>query len=657
MTLNEYLLDNPQAVEGLFTKIFGKYMLRYYDHADYIVKFDNYAETSYQDSKNKKIVISMANVIAMLKHDINVLAVAYHELAHTLYTDDLERDKIRKKVIDHMWLTLKPYHSNTAVDPYYGIATQLHNGDTFHMIWNVLEDTRIERLLTQDFPFLKEIVEPLKTMIDPGDDDLFMWRSQKGSPSQKIVDLAEEFCSPKKKSQIVKAKIIYDIFEELYLKKMLDAAKLPKDQQNSTKGSPQLDAYESTQDIKKQMINAQHAESLQERMQQHKKTSDDVADQIEKLDEKYQATRNDSTLEHNAKVESLQELNREQERLERKKELANLEIEDYKKRIEELTGKEYSEITKKDAQDELNEVRLLETNNDHEKAVKSILENMKQTLVEQQDLQNYANSVVYYDINKPTNYVTPISKVYSPKQKLRNGMSAAMAKRYTLDLSNKVNVGRIVNSKANRTAPQVFYGRGKDISFTKKVVIFQDVSSSTHAFKHMFSSIAHSLANAFESVEWWGYGDYIFEKAKKDYDKDTRSLGDVHNLPINGTNASRLLNVMKKYKNKDYTYVIITDGDMNNIFKDIETWNYFKDKIAVVGFIDQEIKNHAPHHVDLLSKLAKSLGYQPKDTDKIQDIIDKANINLNTFHNAKNTMPLIVHGVNGVMELVKNRLR
>lgn len=656
MTLNEYLLDNPQAVEGLFTKIFGKYMLRYYDHADYIVKFDNYAETSYQDSKNKKIVISMANVIAMLKHDINVLAVAYHELAHTLYTDDLERDKIRKKVIDHMWLTLKPYHSNTSVDPYYEVANQLHNGDTFHMIWNVLEDTRIERLLTKDFPFLQEIVEPLKTMIDPGDDDLFMWRSQKGKPSQKIVDLAEEFCSPKKKSQLAKAKIIYDIFEEIYLKKMLDAAKLPKDKQNSTKGSPQLDAYESTKDIKRQISNAQHTESLQERMQQHKKISDDVADQIEKLDEKYQATRNDSTLEHNAKVQSLQELNREKERLERKQEIANLEIEEYKKRIEELTGKEYSEITKKDAQDELNEVRLLETNNDHEKAVKSILENMKQTLVEQQDLQNYANSVVYYDTTKPTLHY-PISKVYSPKQKLRNGMSAAMAKRYTLDLSNKVNVGRIVSSKANRTAPQVFYGRGKDISFTKKVVIFQDVSSSTHAFKHMFSSIAHSLANAFESVEWWGYGDYIFEKAKKDYDKDTRSLGDAHHLPINGTNASRLLNVMKKYKNKDYTYVIITDGDMNSIFKDIDTWNYFKDKIAVVGFIDQEIKNHAPHHVDLLSKLAKSLGYQPKDTDKIQDVIDKAHINFSTFHNAKNTMPLIVHGVNGVMELVKNRLR
>ena len=232
MKINEYLLDNPKAVEGLFTKIFGKYMLRYYDTQDYTVTFSTHEDTSYQDSRNKRIVISLNNVIAMLQKDVNVLAVAYHELAHTLYTNDIERDKIRQKTYDlisqHLQGTLKDSNQE------YNVSRLLRQDHIVHNVWNTVEDTRIERLLIQEFPFLKDIVDPLRTIIDPHDDELFKWRTGIGTPSPTIVELAEEYCSPKKKSQIHRAAILRDIIVELYLQEYID-----KSNEQFTNSDPQ----------------------------------------------------------------------------------------------------------------------------------------------------------------------------------------------------------------------------------------------------------------------------------------------------------------------------------------------------------------------------------------------------------------------------------
>ena len=114
---------------------------------------------------------------------------------------------------------------------------------------------------------------------------------------------------------------------------------------------------------------------------------------------------------------------------------------------------------------------------------------------------------------------------------------------------------------------------------------------------------------------------------------------------------------MKKYRNKDYTYVIITDGDMNSIFDDIDLWNYFKEKIAVVGFLDKTIKEHAPHNVDVLAEIAKSKGYRVSPNESIREIVKNAQIAEHDFYNNKMINPIIVKSVNGVMQLVKNRLR
>jgi hypothetical protein len=114
---------------------------------------------------------------------------------------------------------------------------------------------------------------------------------------------------------------------------------------------------------------------------------------------------------------------------------------------------------------------------------------------------------------------------------------------------------------------------------------------------------------------------------------------------------------MKKYKNLDYTYVIITDGDMSSVFKDKETWDYFKNKTVVTGFLTQDIKKNSPHSIDLFSEIAKLNGYYPTPQDDLQDISNYANITRDTFHDELKLMPIIYKGIDSVMQLVKNRLK
>lgn len=654
MKINDYLLDNPKAVEGLFTKIFGKYMLRYYDTQDYSVTFSTHEDTSYQDSKNKRIVISLNNVIAMLQKDVNVLAVAYHELAHTLYTNDIERDKIRQKTYDlisqHLKETLKDSHQE------YNISRLLRQDHIVHNVWNTVEDTRIERLLMKDFPFLKDIVDPLRTIIDPHDDELFKWRTGIGTPSPTIVELAEDYCSPKKKSQIHRAAILRDIIVELYLQEYIDKSKDqytnpdPQAQSGKTKARETFDNTYGDPDIANEKAKQQRQMS---NAQKEIQTKEDYKKDLEKRVQALDKQLNESTDRQ------------EKQRLEHIKNMTQQDIESVENQIEQVKseiekdiGKPFEKVSQESEKTKLDQIKYLETNNSQEKAIKDILEDMQKTEVELSDMKKYTESISHYDKSQ-TNSRNFIKEIYSPKQALRNGISAAQSKKYSLNLSHKVNVSRIVNSKANRTAPQVFYNRGKDLSFTKKVVIFQDVSGSTRQFSHTFSSIAYSLAKAFDSVEWWGYGDKLFKKDPQDYKIETYSLANEHRVFAgNGTRADRLLHVMKQYKNKDYTYVIITDGDMNAIFNDIDTWNVFKDKIAVVGLLDNEIKTHAPHNVDLLEIIAKRKGYNPRPDDNTRNIVDRARITIDdlTIDGNSANLQLITRGINGVIELVKSRI-
>ncbi len=655
MNINEYLLDNPKMVETLFTKVFGKYMLRYYDQADYVVDFSTNEDTSYQDANNKRIVIALNNVITMLQRNIHVLAVAYHELAHTLYTDNEIRDKITRKALQVILEDVLNRDDLTENEKHF-VRQEIYESNYAHNIWNVLEDTRIERLLVEDFVFLKEIVEPLKTMIDHHNNDLFMWRTEQGNPKQIIVDESEAFCSKKKTSQLAKAKNIATIFKELFLQGIIDQVL------SSTRNQPKPDLssdhdtiknYDKDNAAREKTHSASRIKSMQDNYDYKQEQIKRLEKRIESIEKfKEDVEQDEGRINKEATLTTAtNEIN----------DTINM-IEDTQERMQEI-AKEYLELCGKDITQkddiykQLEDIKKIDISNPLDTAIKDILFKSQNTIIENQESLEYNRSVEEYNKVIPQHRLQKAKLYYNPKQNLRQGITASQTKKYSLDISNKVNVGRIVSSKANKTAPQVFYNRGKDITFTRKVVVFEDVSSSTTDFAHVFSSIAYSLSQAFDSVEWWGYGDKLFLKKPQDYKYQTRDLGTQQGLNIHGTQASRLLSVMKKYKNLDYTYVIITDGDMSSVFRDKDTWDYFKNKTVVTGFLTKDIKTNSPHHIDLLSEIAKSNGYYPDEQDDLQDIINYAQINYHTFNDEVKLMPIIYKGINSVMQHVKNRLK
>lgn len=664
MNINDYLRNHPHLVKGLFTKIFGKYMLRYYDKPNYTVYFDETAPTSYQDEKNERIVISLDNIVQMLKHNVNVLAVAYHELAHTLYTNNKRRDKMRQTATD---LVMAHAIDNERLHETQIAVLRQKVKNHMHSIWNVLEDTRIERLLVSEYKFLKEIIEPLVNIIPDSDDPLFQWR--KGQlTSGDIYDIAESFC--KKRVSIKKrADYIFDIYMTLYYNDTIQAIKQQVVNNDYDTQNKQVDTkadnltssqglHEKQQELREKRNQRmdyedtkRNVESTQERKNNREQEIEDLEEQLEQRKDAGESLTQELENIIERQKEALEYDERRQQEFEEKmEEIAKSFKERYNEDIERTTDR--TQIYK-----QMQEIQELQASTPQDIAVKSMLESVQQTIVENQEKQDYTNSVEEYDNSNLGYLYDKVDKVYSSKQQLRNGMSAAQAKRYSINISNKVNVHRIVNAQANRVAPNVFYGRGKDINFTKKVVIFEDVSGSTQDFTHVFSSIAYGLANSFDSVEWWGYGDMLFEKKPEHYEYTTQRLGYAGRLHIGGTNASRLLSVMKKYRNKDYTYVIITDGDMRSIFKDIDLWNSFKDRVAVIGFLDKQIKENSPHHVDMLDYLAKRKGYTPKDNDDIYDTMQNARLTRADFKNKSFYYPSITFAINGVMDLVKGRLR
>lgn len=642
MNINQYLLKNHDYMKALYTKIFGKYLIRYYDTSGYVVDFNEYASTSYQDSKNKVVMIAKNNVIAMLKKNVNALAVAYHELAHILYTDDNVRNNIQKK-------TKKAIIQLGTQRGIRGNAIYM-NTKVIHNIWNVLEDTRIERLMVKEFPFLKDIIEPLKTIIEPNGDKLLEWRvgnNDKSTPS--VVENAEAFCLEKKQTQIKLAEYIANIYVELYERKV------QPEQQPSSVYQP-LPFLETDKQKAKQLLEetdndkaSRSQEQVRHDLNRELKDASDsleyMKDNIKYYEERAKKHKESGDLEASKTAE--RQLKSYQERIEE----LEISIEDLKDKLD-ILAKE------KEINSDLSQVEIDTNTTSYDSALLDMLEAIRETKIKDQQEAKYNESVIHdytFENNGKGLYTRSVDLVYNPKQKLRSGISQARSKKFNMNLNNRISVPRIVSSQANHTQPNIFYNRGKDISFAKKVVIFEDISASTQHFEKMFSSIAYSLSKSFDSVEWWGYADKLFKKKTKDYKFVTKDLAASSRLPHGSTHTYRLSNVMEKYKNKDYTYVIITDGDMKSLFKS-EKWKFFKDKTIVIGLLDKNIHDNTTYKIDLLHELAKKKGYTPRKDQAINDILNSSQLSIQDLNDKKFYFPVVAKGIKGVVDLVSNRL-
>ena len=568
MNLNEYLIKNPKHIEGIFTKIFGKYLMRYYKGTEgYSVTFSHYEKTSYNDSRKKIICIAMSNVIELLKLNVPVLSIAYHELAHTLYTKQSAKNKIIGKVYDS-WGS--------------------RDIDKINTIWNVIEDERIERKLVKDYDFLKEIMEPLPQII-VGDNLLFSWRNgEKEKAPQHLVDLCEEIVSGSRTTNDRFAEIIIELIKTYYpdgnIVQQTKSIPSPKAQQETEKEDNENAENRKGEKQETQEQEQQAGDEKQETQEQEQQAGDDT------LQENETEKENDNESDSNTKGEnentSLNESDNDTEG----------EVDKKRKTLEnEGTQRQINE-----QQRELNEMDNLDIDETQE-VIRSILKDYQKDLEESREIEEYNDAIKTYTtpvcINHPM--IRKVPNYYSAKTTLKNGMTLAQAKKYSTNITTRVSVPRIVESMANKKEPAVFYGKGKDFSFMRKVVIFEDISGSTQGFTEIFSSIALSLSKSFQETEWWGYGNKLFKKLPRDYPYSTYDVNACSPKVGYGTETQKLLSVMKKYRGKDNLYVIITDGDMREFFWNKELYQEFRDKTCVIGILDKEIKEKMPHHVEL----------------------------------------------------------
>lgn len=564
-TLNEYLLKNPDALKSVFVNLFGKYLIRYYEKGKgCTVEFSYYEETSYWSGAKKKIVIARANVIKMLQKNVPVLAVAYHELCHLLFTSDRSMTKIQKQVKDH-------FQTHTFYDNNRYIAH-----DNIHTIWNILEDERVERLLVKKFPFLKDIIEPLHKILRK-DEYLMSWRKRLNKHPQRLHELCEEYANPKKKVTIDRASAIIIELIETYFPLSNAVFQNPME-----KIEVECEDYEP--EIEEE--NEENNENVDENNENVDENSDKEEENNENVDENDDEEDENSDKEDDEETHDANIYNPNVEKYEHR------EIDDFKN--EENLG---------DALSKLDEIKQLDAQG--EEVIKGLLEEYQETLDEEEQRKLYNQAVIPNEdsVQKgPRVYLNKVRDVYNAKAIMRKGMSQGQRKAYSVNISNRVSVQRILETQASRKAPKVFYGKGQDLEFMKKVVIFEDVSGSVGGFAGLFSSIGLALSKSFEQVEWWGYANRLFKKNKRDYGFTTYSVNN-YKKGGGGTSSENLLHVMKKYKNSDNLYVIITDGDMERFFQDEETYKIFKDRTCVVGILDNEIKNKMPHTVDIQKEL------------------------------------------------------
>lgn len=442
MKLNEYLVKNPTMVEGIFTKLFGKYMMRYYDKTeDYSVKFSTMDETSYNNSKDKIISIALRNVNMLLKNDVPVLAIAYHELAHTLYTNQRKKENIIHGVF---------YDRRASC-----------NFDKIHSIWNILEDERIERKLVKDYKFLADIIEPLRTQVT--DDGLLMnWRcGKKDKAPQELIDLAEEFAR-KNMTTNDSIELISKIITTYYPDSQTIQAPQPYQEK-------QIDFSQSDEDEEQTMPGGEDEE---------KDTNEEGYYDIEKDFSEDEDGEDDEDFSEAEDGEDDEEIEEEQPKTEEEKMLERM--------AQEQKNKKFS-IDELDAE--------------NQEVIIDIMKNFEKDINEMMERKEYNECVV--SPKGPANkqgYEPKIEMNFSSKQSVRKGMTQAQSKNYSSNISNRLSVERIIESNARKSEPKIFYGKGKDISFMKKVVVFEDISVSTQGeLSSLFSSLALSIVKSFEN--------------------------------------------------------------------------------------------------------------------------------------------------------------
>jgi hypothetical protein len=526
MNLNQYLLAHPEKTEHLFVNIFGKYMMRYYDQdKNYAIRYSRQLETSYNDPHRKIIAIAESNVRLLLSMDIPILAIAYHELAHSLYT----KQTTRNKIIDLV---------------YYSRHSGSHSLEEVRTIWNVLEDEYIERRMVKEFDFLKEILEPLRTCVEP-DDKLMGWRKGlrgKDGIDQRVIQLAERFAE-KRLSADKSADIIRDILA-LYA----NDNQMPQMEMNSYK--KQEEPKQGDGDPKDNEEEKNKGEDNEEEKNKGEDNKDGENKDNENEDEEGGVGNKEE------KVQS--EVGKRIERLENER-----------KKIEELEGDEN---------------------------IKKLLLNATDESINQQRRLRYNEAVKVVKGPRSYRHATQrITEIYNGKHEIRGMQALAQSKSHSMQITHRINVPLLVEKEASRKAPSVFYGKGKDVSFTKKVVIFEDVSGSTHNFTREFSEIARAISNAFEETEWWAYGSKLYLRHPRDL--PYYSYYEANGVGITyATNSQHLLSVMEHYKNEDNTYVIITDGYVGRLLSD-PLYQKFKDKIVFIGIITRDMEKASKHTV------------------------------------------------------------
>ena len=666
--INQHLLDHPEQIQTVFTRLFGVHLMRYYDASgQYVVEFDEYQDTSSQNSATKTITIALKNIKDLLKANVNVLSVAYHELAHVLYTSDVLRDRIRKLALNSLCVEDNaPFHISKfkLTRNYHHVMKQVN--DRCHAVWNVLEDQRIERLLAVDFKFLEPIIEPLKKTIQ--EDGLLMsWRKDKyatQTPPQEIVDLAEEFSMLRKKGKNVTAKegarIVVEIIKKFYPQFSTD--------DDDNQDNPFTKYQQSDDDQQPQQSGSPTDEP-------HGK-DDDIDDQDGDQDSQDDDAQDDDAQDDDAQDDDAQDDD------------AQDDDGDGDDNGDEPTTNEVEQrnvaIDKEKAVKDMKDLENMQVEDNSEKAILEMLKDIKKEELRNIELREYSASV------KP-NRQTPVSttnkdlqkveKVVNISQEIRNGMTAAQRKSYTSNISPKISVSRIVEAMANRKEPKVFSNKGKDYTTLKKVVIFEDVSGSTGGFvSTLFSNIAYALATSFIGSEWWLYADFLTQKHKLDYEyvsygMTSRPNRDAQYYDLGGgTSARNLIHVMRKYRQEKAIFIVITDGDIEDLFSgsNAEIYQEFKDKTAVVGILDDNIKANMPHHHDIkgaIKKIQDTTFSNQKDLFEKISIAKQSNNSIvvetlyKQLQNVQTTMisdmikQIVPTAVNAILPIVKGQLK
>ena len=652
-TLNEYLVKdnvrgmvNTDRLRRIFVRVFGRYLMRYYDEAkDYAITFSTQSKASYCDNRRKEIVIAEATIVEMLKYNVPIMAIAYHEMAHTLYTNNATRENIIQVV----------YEMSRGVFDNYDFDSQ-----KAHSIWNVLEDEYIERKLAKDYPFLASIINPLRTIVK--DDGLLMrWRSgSTNNVPQELVDLAEEFAS-KRLNNKRSGEIIFTIMDKWYKQGTRASLTIKEDkyEKHESEDDEQDDdeqeeqsAYDEDEQDDDEQDEQEEQSAYNEDEQDDDEQDDDEQEEQSAYDEDEQG--DDEQEEQSAYDED------EQGDDEQEEQIAHVDAEDEEKN---LPGKEpmEEEATKRKeptVEEIIEDLKYHKGDKVIKKILKDDVEQEEERLKEerQRKVLDYAYSLTKKPKVEPG--AEKLKTFYNAKQFLYKGMTQAQAKGYSSNPSHRISIPKVLEATLAKKEPKVFYGRGKDTSFMRKVVLFEDVSGSAYVLFPLFSTLAKTLVNAFEQSEWWAYGEKLFKRPKDQYDYLTYHTLDGTGM-TRATYTSALFAHMRKHRHEDNVYVVITDGDMDDFIQAKGGEEDFTKKMVVIGAFRgddgngrndaKDIKENFPYSYNMLDDVLKFLGADRENWRGFKKM-------LGAYDNM-DYQNMVIKGVQTVIRLINERVR